>query len=74
VVISGGRSNVRIAYIPQQDIYFDMLTCEEALILASKLKNATFAQTGDFLRYSVVNAGKDRSFEHCPNESSPIKS
>lgn len=54
-MISGGRSHVSIAYIPQHDHYFETLTCEEALVFASKLKNATIAQSTNFLEFSVLD-------------------
>ncbi|RWS28973.1 ATP-binding cassette sub-family G member 1-like isoform X2 [Leptotrombidium deliense] len=41
VMFRGKNSQIDIAFIPQNDEYFDDLTVNETLIFASKLKNAT---------------------------------
>ncbi|RWS02966.1 ATP-binding cassette sub-family G member 1-like protein [Dinothrombium tinctorium] len=53
-----GNRKVSVAFIPQQDHFFDLFTVREALIFASKLKNSAIKESDDLEAVSSEEPGE----------------
>lgn len=58
--------NIKVAFIPQEDSYFDVLTVRECVLFASKFMNTTKDLHG---RPSPVNNAMDRKYPHSGENS-----
>ncbi|RWS01280.1 ATP-binding cassette sub-family G member 4-like protein, partial [Dinothrombium tinctorium] len=59
-----GNKKVRIAFIPQQDHFFHLLTVREALIFAFKLQSSTFDKIGQFERIDSIGENERFALEN----------
>ncbi|XP_015793118.1 ATP-binding cassette sub-family G member 1-like [Tetranychus urticae] len=55
ICLSGDRARLNMAFIPQYDNYFDVLTVKETLVFASRLQTSTLVASNYYKAYKALS-------------------